>query len=84
MRHRNREQIDMAKKHEHIGTVFVSYDKDADITTGRCACGALCSFPALAKNRMSAWSAHGAGSVYVAADEERLVKDNGWTVNERD
>ena len=64
----------MPKKHEHIGTVFVSHDKDADITTARCECGALCSFPTLAKDRTSAQSAHGA----------KAVKDNGWTVNERD
>ena len=74
----------MPKKHEHIGTVFVSHNKDTDITTARCECGALCSFPTLAKNRMSAWSAHVAGAVYVAADEKRLVEDDGWTINERD
>jgi hypothetical protein len=83
MRHRNREQIDMLKKHEHIYTEFVSHDEESGITVARCPCGSITAFSKRG-NTVSAWSAHGAGAVNVVADEERLAKDNGWTVNERD
>jgi len=45
------------------------------MTTARCPCGDEVTFPTLAKNRISAWSAHGAGAVSLIADKKRLTDD---------
>ena len=71
----------MKNSHQHIYSDFVSHDAAADMTTARCPCGDEVTFPTLAKNRISAWSAHGAGSVSLIADERRLTDDE-WTIDE--
>ena len=37
------------RKHEHIYTEFVSHDEETGITTARCNCGDLYSYPAFGK-----------------------------------
>ena len=71
----------MKNSHQHIYSDFVSHDAAADTTTARCPCGDESTFPTLAKNRISAWSAHGAGSVSLIADERRLIDDE-WAIDE--
>jgi len=71
--------------HEHIYATYVGYDPHADTITAQCACGSVIVFPAQSgpPNRVSAWSAHGAGVVEVEADERRFVDDK-WGVDETD
>ena len=69
--------------HEHIYTTYVGSDPHADTITAQCACGSVIVFPAQARRRVSAWSAHGAGVVEVEADERRFVDDQ-WGVDETD
>jgi len=49
--------------HEHIYATCVGGDPHADL------------FPAQARRRVTAWSAHGAGGVEVEANERRFVDD---------
>jgi len=65
---------------------YTGYSKADDKIEGACAeCGDKIRFPRLAKNRVSAWSAHGAGAVKgVIADETRFVDIEGWSIDETD
>ena len=69
--------------HEHIYATYVGYDPQADTITAQCACGSVIVFPAQARNRVSAWSAHGAGVVEIEANDRRFVDDE-WGVDETD
>lgn len=69
--------------HEHIYATYVGGDPHSDTITAQCACGSVIVFPAQARRRVSAWSAHGAGVVEVKADDRRFVDDE-WGVDETD
>ena len=61
---------------------YVGLDEAEDKIKAACVCGDTVKFPRLAKNRVSAWSAHGAGVVpKVPADEWRFV-DEGDAQND--
>jgi hypothetical protein len=64
---------------------YTGLDEAEDKIKAACVCGDTAKFPRLAKNRVSAWSAHGAGVVPgVTADETRFVDQEGWSIDETD